>query len=253
MELYHMVTKPASQKCFPKDKPCPLALANNFAHPRVSSPSRIAFDLPSKQLDEPTREALSRVANHPAMSDLRELQASLDTIGPLNATPNNADFTLAMTLRDCTCFVQVGDGQPNARSPLPIKIRLSDFDWKDPNVKAERWRRAEQELIQGGYYTADWIFAGGQLYHPPTLCQLEWKHRRRTDDVEVICLVDKSSPRCQEPAHDPEALLLPAHTKTYHHSTDLKFLHKRLQPFKKEPPGTPLESMLNPYRSQFSI
>lgn len=249
MELYHMVTKPASQKCLPKDKPCPLALSNEHAHPRVSSPLRIAWEVHAKQFDEPIKEALARAANHTAISELRKLQARLDHTGPLKVSSDNSDFNLAMTLRDCTCFVQIGDGQSTTNPYPDLKVRLSDFDWKDPGVKADRWRRAEEELIKGGYYTAEWILCGGQLYHPPTLCLLEWKQRRRVDEMEVICLQDEGSTICLEAIHMEGAGQLPPNTKIYHHSTDLKILHKKLRAYKKEPSGAPLDSLINPYRT----
>jgi inositol-pentakisphosphate 2-kinase len=249
MELYHLVTKPAAQKCLPKDKPCPLALSNEHAHPRVNSPLRVAWEVPTQQFDEPIQEALRRAANHPVISELRKLQAQLDQTGPLKFSTDNADFTLAMTLRDCTCFVQIGDAQSDASPDPEPRIRLSDFDWKDPGLKAERWRRAEEQLINGGFYTADWILCGGQLYHPPTLCQLEWRQRRRTDEVEVICLEEEVTSTYREAIQDDGVEQLPAGTKVYRHSTDLKLLNKKLRPFKKEPLGTLPELSYNPYRT----
>ncbi|KAI9166787.1 Inositol-pentakisphosphate 2-kinase [Paramyrothecium foliicola] len=249
MELYHMVTKPASQKCLPKDKPCPIALGNDHAHPRVSSPLRIAWDVPSRQLDESFGEVLRQAANHPAISELRKLQGRLDHVGPLNVSPENSDFNLAMTLRDCTFFVQIADGPSTSRSPPSLKVRLSDFDWKDPNAKSDRWRRAEEDLIKGGYYTADWIVCGGQLFHPPTLCALEWKARRRTDEIEVLCLVDEGGSKRQEAVNDDMSTRLPAKVRTYHHSTDLKILQKKLKPFRMEPLGTPPDCVYNPFRA----
>ncbi|KAK3357375.1 inositol pentakisphosphate 2-kinase-like protein [Lasiosphaeria hispida] len=78
---------------------------------------------------------------------LRDLQVSFDGNGPLSPNTDAGDLQLAMTLRDCSCFVRIP-----ARAGLPVEAKIADLDKKNGKAKLEYWQRTERELIEGGYY-----------------------------------------------------------------------------------------------------
>lgn len=82
----------------------------------------------------------------PLLRRLRQLQMSKDPNGVLKANVSSPDFLAAMTLRDCTLYLKVGQGS--------IDARLGDLDLKTGMGKAEYWRGLERQLIDGGWYTA---------------------------------------------------------------------------------------------------
>lgn len=96
---------------------------------------------------------------------LRTAQLTNDARGPLNADAHDARFQLAMTLRDCTCFVRIP-----ADASAPVEAKLADLDKKNWAAKLGYWQATERRLIEGGYYE-------GREGPPPegvrTDCQLE--------------------------------------------------------------------------------
>lgn len=82
----------------------------------------------------------------PLLRRLRQLQTSKDPNGVMKANVSSPDFLAAMTLRDCTLYLKVGQGS--------IDARLGDLDLKTGMGKAEYWRGLERQLIDGGWYTA---------------------------------------------------------------------------------------------------
>ncbi|KAF4581927.1 Inositol-pentakisphosphate 2-kinase [Ophiocordyceps camponoti-floridani] len=183
MELRNLIGDP--NRALPETKPCPLALANPDApSSQASSPFRIAPHLEGIGADDHFRHALETIANHPALQQLKTQQRIHDALGPLHAEPSKA-FLVAMTLRDCTCFVQIHHRQQS------LLLRMGDFDWKDPSVKFKGWRQAEKDLIDGAFYTAELLLCGGSYYRPPTLCALEFAPRSpRQGAVQVLCIRD---------------------------------------------------------------
>lgn len=83
----------------------------------------------------------------PLLPKLRSLQERLDPIGVLEGDPNDEDFLAAMTLRDCTIYVRMVEGQ----DPRKWEARIGDLDLKSP-AKSEYWRRIETDLIEEGWY-----------------------------------------------------------------------------------------------------
>lgn len=231
MELRNLVKDLSKNKASPETKPCPLALMSPDCPWQVSCPFRIAPHLADKGNHEFYLEALRRVINHPAIHELKAQQDAHDTLGPLHAMPSDPFFALAMTLRDCTCFAQI---DKNSQS---VRIRLSDFDWKDPQVKFERWRSVEEELVKSGFYTAERIFCDSSFYRPPTLCLLEHGPAASTKQPEVIEIVDR---RCA-PSHggcsNELQLQAPKGTKTYTYSTHVSPLKQLLEPYKLQAPS----------------
>ncbi|EXA49536.1 hypothetical protein FOQG_00908 [Fusarium oxysporum f. sp. raphani 54005] len=204
MELFNFLRDPSPSRHRPEQKPCPLTLANPDAPANISSPFRFAPKLAAQANNPMVRELLAKTADHQVIRDLRWLQNLSDTRGPLRAEKGDPMFSLAMTVRDCTCFVQMNLGHdvpPEQR----LRVRLGDFDLKDTDIKFKRWTSAEKDLIDSGCYTADWIMCNGQYYHPPTKCLLEWT-RRRDRFVKIIGIKDKDPylhPLPNKTAHFP--------------------------------------------------
>lgn len=71
-------------------------------------------------------------------------------------------FPLAMTLRDCTCFVRIP-----ADPSRPVEAKLADLDKKNRAAKLGYWQEMERRLVDGGYYEGR--EEGGRI---ETNCQL---------------------------------------------------------------------------------
>ncbi len=78
---------------------------------------------------------------------LRDAQVSNDSSGPLEASASDPKFALAMTLRDCTCFVRIP-----ADPSRPVEAKLADLDKKNAAAKMASWQGMERRLIEGGFY-----------------------------------------------------------------------------------------------------
>ena len=86
---------------------------------------------------------------------LRDLQMRYDgNGGVLGVQPEDTarlnDLSLAMTLRDVSCFVQVP-----LRTIAPVTGKLADLDLKDGSRKLATWKKMESDLVEGGYYNED--------------------------------------------------------------------------------------------------
>ena len=82
----------------------------------------------------------------PLLRRLRQLQEDKDANGVMKADFISQNFLAAMTLRDCTLYLRVGQSS--------IDARLGDLDLKTGKEKAEYWKGLERQLIEGGWYTA---------------------------------------------------------------------------------------------------
>ncbi|POR34102.1 Inositol-pentakisphosphate 2-kinase [Tolypocladium paradoxum] len=231
MELRNLVKDPSRDRNLPERKPCPLALVNEDAPWQANSPFRLAPQLAGIGGDEHYREALRSIANHHAIHELKAQQNLHDKLGPLYAEPSDHYFIIAMTLRDCTCFAQIH------RRKQSIKIRMGDFDWKDPVVKFDRWRGAEEELINGGFYTADWILCGGSYYSPPTLCALEFASGKRSNQAEVLNIQERDG--AKKKMRDANIAKTEPRVKMFNHKSDVAALQELLEPYKAEPSSDP--------------
>lgn len=241
LELRNYLKTPGAKIPCPEKRPCPIALANPDCPQQVASPFRIAPQLSSLHDDKRIQSTLDKIIHHKALRRLRDCQKSLDHVGPLRP-PTNLDFVVAMTLRDCTCFALVPSSDDEE-----IKLRFGDFDWKDPEKKFNHWRGTEQDLIDGGFYTADWVVCGDSYYHPPSLCSLEWSGKPRTGNA-VILLMEENATKHNK--HSNRQINdFPSSTGTgktvYKHTTDLAALHKGLEPFKRELGGALSNSIYN--------
>ncbi|KAM6477869.1 inositol-pentakisphosphate 2-kinase-domain-containing protein [Trichoderma sp. SZMC 28011] len=241
LELRNYLKTPGSKSPRPERRPCPIALANPDCPQQVASPFRIAPQLSALQDDARVQAILDKIIHHKAIQKLRECQKSLDHVGPL-LPPTNLDFVVAMTLRDCTCFALVPSNDDEE-----IKLRFGDFDFKDPEKKFNHWRGTEQDLIEGGFYTADWVVCGDTYYHPPSLCSLEWSGKPRTGDAVILLMEDNTTKHNKLSSYQKNGS--PSSAKTgktvYRHTADLAALHKGLEPFKREMGGAQSDSIYN--------
>ncbi|KAM0265210.1 hypothetical protein ACHAQJ_000363 [Trichoderma viride] len=243
LELRNYLKAPSTKAPCPEKRPCPITLANPDCPQQVASPFRIAPQLSSLHDDKRIQAALDKIIHHKAIRALRDCQKSLDHVGPLRP-PTNLDFVVAMTLRDCTCFALVPSSDDEE-----IKLRFGDFDWKDPERKFNHWRGTEQDLIDGGFYTADWVVCGDSYYHPPSLCSLEWSGKPRTGEpVTLVMEEDTTKHNKHSNCQNNDSSLSSAGVKTtvYRHKTDLAALQKGLEPFKRDMEGASIYN--NPLR-----
>ncbi|KAL2024443.1 hypothetical protein VTK56DRAFT_8254 [Thermocarpiscus australiensis] len=130
-----------------------LALTNILNH--FTSP-----DLP--QTPQQHTRLIHWLQTNTLLPRLRTAQLAHDGGGPLQADAHDARFQLAMTLRDCTCFVRIP-----ADPAAPVEAKLADLDKKNWAVKLDYWRAVEARLIEGGYYE------GKEQPRQGTDCQLE--------------------------------------------------------------------------------
>ncbi|KAG5976808.1 hypothetical protein E4U55_007214 [Claviceps digitariae] len=224
MELRNLVKDLSINKTHPERKPCPLALMKSDCSRPVCSPFRMAAHLAQEPDSEFYDKALRRIASHDAIRDLKEQQDIHDKVGPLQASPSDPFFPLAMTLRDCTCFAQID------KCTQSVRIRFGDFDWKDPLVKFERWAGVEAELVNGGFYTSEWFLCGDQFYRPPTLCLLEHGPAASKKKLDIIRITDLKHP----PDDDIQVAQLPKSAKIHDYSADVDVFKKVLASFKSD-------------------
>ena len=200
-ELHNYVMEPDEDKPIPTmAKPCPLTLGRRSSN-RVRSESayRLLPELESFDNPEHLNMTLNALRDEAAFKRLRYAQEHHDTTGPLSADKSDNNFSLAMTLRDCTCFAQVSRQAVSGTETLgPLKVRFGDFDMKSPRFRLDYWRGLEQELIDGGFYTAEWIWCAGTYYKPPTSCVLGLFHEEWQGEPEVIRILEAGS---EEPPH----------------------------------------------------
>ncbi|KAF4121334.1 inositol-pentakisphosphate 2-kinase [Geosmithia morbida] len=245
-ELRDYVSDPDPRKPVPtKAKPCPLTLGRDEYNlvriesayrllPELDEPSSTSVDegsgtssndISQQQKQHRLNATLGLLRDEPALKILREAQERYDKVGPLRADESDADFSLAMTLRDCTCLAQIqmvptpsssnytstasndhhhGATSAPAREPIPpLKTRFVDFDMKSSKHRMSNWRNTERTLIEHGFYTAHRISCRGVIYRPPTMCVLELQEQQQERggtsreqgstpvQEELICIIDK--------------------------------------------------------------
>ncbi|KAI8634561.1 inositol-pentakisphosphate 2-kinase-domain-containing protein [Xylariaceae sp. FL1651] len=97
------------------------------------------------------------------LEKLRELQTKGDPGSALLDNPSDPAFGLAMTLRDCSCYV---------RMPLDVEkdveIKLADVDKKNWEEKQSYWQESHWNLVNNGWYTGE----GQDEAHIDTACVL---------------------------------------------------------------------------------
>jgi inositol-pentakisphosphate 2-kinase len=110
------------------------------------------------------------LTNNTLLTRLRDAQVSRDSVGPLTSPPGNeAQLALAMTLRDCTCFIRIRTEKkgPGAAEGVTVEAKLADLDRKNAAAKMGYWQKTERQLAEEGYYH------GTERPRQATDCRLE--------------------------------------------------------------------------------
>ena len=96
-----------------------------------------------------------QVAGDPPPSPPPPAGSELGAGSTLFERPSDAAFGLAMTLRDCSCFVLMAaaDGGEGSGAEEAI-IRLADVDKKNWVHKQNYWQESHRRLVQEGWYAA---------------------------------------------------------------------------------------------------
>lgn len=166
--LRHERTKPNDSLDDKSQKPkttilCPL----NFLACPISPPAladvlaylATALDPPIRRVETTSPAQYDRLVHWLRTNDLiprlraAQLAHDGDGAGPLGAAAAARDpaaaasLQLAMTLRDCACFVRV-PADPGA----PVEAKLGDLDKKNWVAKLGYWQGMETKLIEGRYY-----------------------------------------------------------------------------------------------------
>ncbi|KAK3302210.1 inositol pentakisphosphate 2-kinase-like protein [Chaetomium strumarium] len=137
---------------------CPDALSNVVAHLSSLDP----LGRPQTTIAAQYNRLIQWLQTNTMLPRLRAAQLANDHTGPLRADAHDPDFQLAMTLRDCTCFVRIP-----ADPALRVEAKLGDLDKKNWAAKLGYWQAIERRLIEGGYYE------GREVPRVETDCQLE--------------------------------------------------------------------------------
>jgi inositol-pentakisphosphate 2-kinase len=137
---------------------CPNSLSNIVAH---LSPLD-SLVKPQATASAQHNRLVQWLQTNTMLPRLRAAQLANDHTGPLCADAHDPDFQLAMTLRDCTCFVRIP-----ADPALRVEAKLGDLDKKNWAAKLGYWQAIERRLIEGGYYE------GREVPRVETDCQLE--------------------------------------------------------------------------------
>ncbi|KAF1951323.1 hypothetical protein CC80DRAFT_425023 [Byssothecium circinans] len=146
---------------------CPLHLVagneqeiSRFLRPHVFRHFMVNSSNPAINIDHDIESILARATSylatgpgHALLAHMRALQMSHDVSGPPDPAvplPSNRTFKrlrVAMTLRDCSMFVNI----PYAKDK-PIEAKLADLDFKSME-KLMDWAGKERALKNGGWYT----------------------------------------------------------------------------------------------------
>lgn len=146
---------------------CPLGLLHRERWVRMATIDRLA-----PEWSERHRERLADTFEKTGLLErLRTLQTVGDPDQGLFQNPSDPKFGLAMTLRDCSCFVRM----PKDESK-PVDIKLADVDKKNWKEKQTYWQESHNNLVDNGWYT------GEEAQPIETACILELDRRLASDD-----------------------------------------------------------------------
>lgn len=126
---------------------CPLDLISKHPSDTIYATKLL---LPPKSPPAMISRFAHFLQKNPLLQNLRDVQAKLDTCGPLDADCSNERFRLAMTLRDCSVYIRFPENEKDDDSK--IEARLGDLDVKSAE-KGEAWKEQERKLVDGGWYT----------------------------------------------------------------------------------------------------
>ncbi|KAK8049309.1 hypothetical protein PG994_011039 [Apiospora phragmitis] len=100
------------------------------------------------------------------LTKLRDVQTAGDPGNTMFDNPEDPGFGLAMTLRDCTCFVRMPKDD-NDDDNNEVEIKLADVDEKNWVSKREYWQKSHNNLVDSGFYH------GTEEPHMETQCVLQ--------------------------------------------------------------------------------
>ncbi|CAJ2509916.1 Uu.00g058160.m01.CDS01 [Anthostomella pinea] len=127
---------------------CPLGLRHANRAVVMSTMDRLA-----PKWSERDRERLADALRESGVLErLRALQMRGDPDRALFADPGNAYFGLAMTLRDCSCFVRM---PVDEKAGEPVVVKLADVDKKNWEEKQTYWQDSHNNLVDNGWYTGE--------------------------------------------------------------------------------------------------
>ena len=127
---------------------CPLYLASRDRTDRMSRKNHILHPPPrissSYCIPALLKDWLGSQEAETIFDTLCCLQELYDPEGPLRGTPEDEDLGLAMTLRDCTCFIRLPPG--GIARIDDVQVKLGDLDKKRVGTKWTKWRDSEIDL-----------------------------------------------------------------------------------------------------------
>ncbi|KAJ8131711.1 hypothetical protein O1611_g1913 [Lasiodiplodia mahajangana] len=125
---------------------CPLGLVHENPEVVMDTIRRLA-----PEWTEQSHKRLSDAFDKSGILEkLRELQTRGDPDRALLDDPSDSDFGLAMTLRDCSCYVRMPDDVNQ-----DLEIKLADVDKKNWEEKQTYWRETHWNLVDNGWYTCE--------------------------------------------------------------------------------------------------
>ncbi|KAI0440478.1 inositol-pentakisphosphate 2-kinase-domain-containing protein [Xylaria telfairii] len=125
---------------------CPLGLVHEDPAVVVETIKRLAPEW-TQSNQKRLSDAFERSG---ILKKLRELQTKGDPDRALLDNPSDPDFGLAMTLRDCSCYVRMPDDLSKE-----VEIKLADVDKKNWNEKQTYWQESHWNLVDNGWYMCE--------------------------------------------------------------------------------------------------
>lgn len=125
---------------------CPLGLVHDNPMVVMDTIKRLAPEWTARD-QKRLADAFDRTG---ILKKLRELQTMGDPDKALLDNPSDPDFGLAMTLRDCSCYVRMPDDVDS-----DVKIKLADVDKKNWEEKQTYWQESHWNLVNNGWYMGE--------------------------------------------------------------------------------------------------
>ncbi|ORY69527.1 inositol-pentakisphosphate 2-kinase-domain-containing protein [Pseudomassariella vexata] len=121
---------------------CPLGLL----HPNPDIVTATIRDLAPSWSEDDQRRLKDAFTETKILETLRHHQVAGDEGRIMFEHPEKPEFGLAMTLRDCTCFVRLDKGTGK------VEIKLADVDEKNWKSKQVYWQESHDMYVDGGFY-----------------------------------------------------------------------------------------------------
>ncbi|KAI1180200.1 inositol-pentakisphosphate 2-kinase-domain-containing protein [Nemania sp. FL0916] len=125
---------------------CPLGLVHENPAVVMNTIRRLA----PKWTERDRKRLAHAFKSSGILKKLRELQTEGDHDQALLQNPSDPSFGLAMTLRDCSCYVRMPIDVDQA-----VEIKLADVDKKNWEEKQMYWRETHWNLVDNGWYTCE--------------------------------------------------------------------------------------------------